>query len=140
MSSVGAGLRLLRAGWIMVREGVVAALPGDQLSGLPKFGWRVARLFTKRKAIRRGRSERLPARSPARPSYVKLGQFLATGRTSWEPLPLDLACCRSDGTSKAEAWRPSKVRSGDRSASARASAPRPGRTSAPGDGRATARS
>ena len=51
MSSLGAGLRLVRAGWIMVREGVVAALPGDQLAGLPKFGWRVARLFTKRGAI-----------------------------------------------------------------------------------------
>ena len=79
MSSVGAGLRLLRAGWIMVREGVVAALPGDQLAGLPKFGWRVARLFTKRKAIRRGRSERLAgAVTRLGPSYVKLGQFLAT--------------------------------------------------------------
>ena len=31
MSSLGAGFRLFRAGWIMVREGVVAALPGDQL-------------------------------------------------------------------------------------------------------------
>ena len=79
MSSVGAGLRLLRAGWIMVREGVVAALPGDQLAGLPKFGWRVARLFTKRKAICRGRSERLAgAVTRLGPSYVKLGQFLAT--------------------------------------------------------------
>ena len=79
MSSLGAGLRLVRAGWIMVREGVVAALPGDQLAGLPKFGWRVARLFTKRRAIRRGRSERLAgAVTRLGPSYVKLGQFLAT--------------------------------------------------------------
>ena len=79
MSSLGAGLRLVRAGWIMVREGVVAALPGDQLAGLPKFGWRVARLFTKRRALRTGRSDRLAA-AIARlgPSYVKLGQFLAT--------------------------------------------------------------
>ena len=79
MSDVGAALRLVRAGWIMVREGVVAAMPGDQLAGLPKFGWRVARLFTKRRALRRGRSDRLAA-AIARlgPSYVKLGQFLAT--------------------------------------------------------------
>ena len=79
MSNVGAAFRLLRAGWIMVREGVVAALPGDQLSGLPKFGWRVARLLTRPRAIRRGRSDRLAA-AIARlgPSYVKLGQFLAT--------------------------------------------------------------
>ena len=79
MSSMGAAFRLVRAGWIMVREGVVAALPGDELSGLPKFGWRVARLFTRRRALKLGRSERL-ADAVARlgPSYVKLGQFLAT--------------------------------------------------------------
>ena len=35
----------------MVREGVVAALPGDELSGLPKLGWRIARLFTRRRAL-----------------------------------------------------------------------------------------
>ena len=79
MSSIGAGLRLAKAGWVLVREGVVAALPGDQLSGLPKFGWRLARLFTRRSARRYRRSDRL-ARAVARlgPSYVKLGQFMAT--------------------------------------------------------------
>lgn len=79
MSSVGAAFRLGRAGWIMVREGVIAAMPGDELSGMPKFGWRVAKLFTRWGARRRGRSERL-ADAVARlgPSYVKLGQFLAT--------------------------------------------------------------
>src|SRR5688572_32577030 len=79
MSDVGAALRLVRAGWIMVREGVVAAVPGDQLAGLPKFGWRLARLFTRRSALRRGRSDRLSgAVARLGPSYVKLGQFLAT--------------------------------------------------------------
>ncbi|MHA6645157.1 2-polyprenylphenol 6-hydroxylase [Mesorhizobium sp. A623] len=79
MSSVGAGLRLARAGWVLVREGVVAALPGDQLSGMPKLGWRIARLFTRRRALRYQRSDRL-AKAVARlgPSYVKLGQFMAT--------------------------------------------------------------
>jgi ubiquinone biosynthesis protein len=79
VTTIGAGFRLVRAGWIMVREGVVAALPGDQLSGLPRLGWQAARLFTRRAALRRGRSERL-ADAIARlgPSYVKLGQFLAT--------------------------------------------------------------
>ncbi|OQM76119.1 2-polyprenylphenol 6-hydroxylase [Manganibacter manganicus] len=79
MSTPGAAFRLVRAGWVLVREGVVAALPGDQLSGLPKFGWRVARLLTRRRALRQQRSDRL-ARAVARlgPSYVKLGQFLAT--------------------------------------------------------------
>lgn len=79
MSDFGAALRLIRAGWIMTREGVIAALPGDELSGLPKFGWRIARLFTRRKALRLGRSERLAdAVTRLGPSYVKLGQFLAT--------------------------------------------------------------
>ena len=79
MSRVGAGFRLAKAGWVLVREGVIAALPGDQLSGLPKFGWRLARLFTRRSARRYRRSDRL-AKAVARlgPSYVKLGQFMAT--------------------------------------------------------------
>jgi ubiquinone biosynthesis protein len=79
MSSVSAGFRLIRAGWVLVREGVVAALPGDQLSGLPKLGWRVATMFTRRRALKEQRSDRL-AHAVARlgPSYVKLGQFLAT--------------------------------------------------------------
>ena len=79
MSDFTAALGLVRAGWIMIREGVVAALPGDQLTGLPKLGWRIALLFTRRSALRTGRSDRLAA-AIARlgPSYVKLGQFLAT--------------------------------------------------------------
>ncbi len=52
MSSIGAAFRLVRAGWVLVREGVVAALPGDELSGAPKFGWRVARLLARRRALR----------------------------------------------------------------------------------------
>ena len=79
MSDFGAALRLIRAGWIMTREGVVAALPGEELPGLPKFGWRVAKLFTRRRARRHGRSQRLAdAVTRLGPSYVKLGQFLAT--------------------------------------------------------------
>jgi ubiquinone biosynthesis protein len=79
MSSAGAAFRLLKAGWVMVREGVVAAMPGDELSGAPRFGWRLARLLARRRALRHGRGDRL-ARAVARlgPSYVKLGQFLAT--------------------------------------------------------------
>ncbi len=79
MSSFSAGLRLAKAGWVLVREGVISALPGDELSGLPKFGWRLARLLTRRGAQRDRRSDRL-AKAVARlgPSYVKLGQFMAT--------------------------------------------------------------
>ncbi|EKF44131.1 ubiquinone biosynthesis protein AarF [Nitratireductor indicus C115] len=79
MSVVGAYFRLARAGWILVREGVVAALPGDQLDGMPRFGWRVAKLFSRRRSARRDRPERLAqAVNRLGPSYVKLGQFLAT--------------------------------------------------------------
>ncbi|RIK83245.1 MAG: 2-polyprenylphenol 6-hydroxylase [Hyphomicrobiales bacterium] len=79
MSTVAAWFRLVRAGWIMTREGVFAALPGDQLSGLPHAGWRLARLLAKRATKTSQRSQRL-SRAVDRlgPSYVKLGQFLAT--------------------------------------------------------------
>jgi len=79
MSTLGAYLRLVRAGWILLREGVIAAFPGDQLEGTPRFGWRVAKLLSRRRSAGRGRSERLAiAVDRLGPSYVKLGQFLAT--------------------------------------------------------------
>ena len=59
MSTVAAYFRLVRAGWIMVREGVVSALPGDQLSGLPRAGWRFARLFARRRSAGSDRTERI---------------------------------------------------------------------------------
>jgi ubiquinone biosynthesis protein len=79
MSTIAAWFRLARAGWVLTREGVIAALPGDQLDGMPKFGWRVARLLARRNSKKRGRDLRL-SRAVDRlgPSYVKLGQFLAT--------------------------------------------------------------
>ena len=79
MSIVGAYFRLAHAGWVLVREGVITALPGDQLTGLPRFGWRMAKLLSRRRSSKRDRSERLSkAVDRLGPSYVKLGQFLAT--------------------------------------------------------------
>ncbi|WP_309086359.1 2-polyprenylphenol 6-hydroxylase [Chelativorans sp.] len=79
MSTLGAYLRLVRAGWVLLREGVVAAFPGEQLEGAPRFGWRVAKLISRRHSSGRGRTERLTiAVDRLGPSYVKLGQFLAT--------------------------------------------------------------
>ncbi len=79
MTIASAYFRLARAGWIMVREGVIAAAPGEQLDGLPHLGWRIAWLLTRRRARGRDRSERLSqAVNKLGPSYVKLGQFLAT--------------------------------------------------------------
>jgi len=79
MSTLSAYLRLVRAGWVMLREGVIAAAPGEQLEGLPRFGWRMAKLMSRRRATRIDRAERLSrAIDRLGPSYVKLGQFLAT--------------------------------------------------------------
>jgi ubiquinone biosynthesis protein len=79
MSKLTAYLRLARAGWVLLREGVIAAGPGDQLEGLPHLGWRFARLMSRGSAGRVDRAERLSrAMDRLGPSYVKLGQFLAT--------------------------------------------------------------
>ncbi|MGB3502004.1 MAG: 2-polyprenylphenol 6-hydroxylase [Mesorhizobium sp.] len=79
MSDFTAAFRLARAGWILTREGVLAALPGDQLTGAPRFFWGLTRLLARRRTAKSTRTERV-ARAVARlgPSYVKLGQFLAT--------------------------------------------------------------
>ena len=79
MGNLGAALRLTRAGWIMAREGVIAALPADGLDGLPALAHRVATVLAKSRAQGRDRSERLSrALNRLGPSYVKMGQFLAT--------------------------------------------------------------
>ncbi|MGE0501229.1 MAG: 2-polyprenylphenol 6-hydroxylase [Rhizobiaceae bacterium] len=79
MSTAGAAWRLARAGWILVREGVIAAIPGEELTGIPRTGWRLARLMTRRRAKGSIRSDRLAAAvTRLGPSWVKLGQFLAT--------------------------------------------------------------
>jgi ubiquinone biosynthesis protein len=79
MSTPATWFRLLRAGWVLVREGVVAALPGDQFEGPPRAAWRLARLLARPRARRRDRTQSIAeAVERLGPSYVKLGQFLAT--------------------------------------------------------------
>ncbi|MEP7452963.1 2-polyprenylphenol 6-hydroxylase [Phyllobacterium sp. SB3] len=79
MSSFAATFRLMRAGWILTREGVIAALPAEGLRGLPAFGHKIAGLLARRRAMTARRSERMSrAINKLGPSYVKLGQFLAT--------------------------------------------------------------
>ncbi|MFC4624344.1 2-polyprenylphenol 6-hydroxylase [Daeguia caeni] len=69
----------MRAGWILTREGVIAALPIEGLSGLPALGHRIAGWLARPRARHVQRSERLSrAMNRLGPSYVKLGQFLAT--------------------------------------------------------------
>jgi len=79
MAKCWAILRLMRAGYVMVREGVVSALPREGLSGLPLLAHRLAGLLARRRAQKVGRLTRI-ARALDRlgPTYIKLGQFLAT--------------------------------------------------------------
>ncbi|WP_159946128.1 2-polyprenylphenol 6-hydroxylase [Rhizobium sp. 18065] len=79
MSTIGAYFRLARVGWVLVREGVVAALPSDGLPPLVGFGKALVGPLARRRAKQAERSDRL-AQAVARlgPSYVKIGQFLAT--------------------------------------------------------------
>jgi ubiquinone biosynthesis protein len=79
MGKTAATFRLIRANWVLAREGVIAALPGEALEGMPRLAWNAARLVAKRRTADTSRTERI-ARAVARlgPSYAKLGQFLAT--------------------------------------------------------------
>jgi ubiquinone biosynthesis protein len=72
-------LRLIGAGYVLVREGVIEALPPEELPPPARFLQKVAKPFARRKARNAERSDRL-ARAVERlgPSWVKLGQFLAT--------------------------------------------------------------
>ena len=72
MSTLGAYFRLARAGWVMVREGVVAALPGDELEGPARLGWRFGKLLARNRARQRERSERIAK------AIERLGNFLAS--------------------------------------------------------------
>jgi ubiquinone biosynthesis protein len=79
MSTIGAYFRLARVGWVLVREGVVSALPTQ---GLPPSVGLVKSLIeplARKRSLKQARSERL-TRAVERlgPSYVKIGQFLAT--------------------------------------------------------------
>ena len=78
MSTLGAYFQLARVGWVLVREGVVEALPSEGLPPVAAMAKSLLGLLARRRASG-DRSDRL-ARAVARlgPSYVKMGQFLAT--------------------------------------------------------------
>jgi ubiquinone biosynthesis protein len=79
MSTIGAYFRLARVGWVLVREGVVAALPSEGLPPLVGMAKAAVAPLARSRVKSVERSDRL-ARAVARlgPSYVKIGQFLAT--------------------------------------------------------------
>ncbi|MEN3792004.1 2-polyprenylphenol 6-hydroxylase [Fulvimarina sp. MAC3] len=70
---------LARAAYVMAREGVVGTLPSAGMPPAALFGYKIARLIERRSVAGRERSDRLSrALNRLGPSYVKLGQFLAT--------------------------------------------------------------
>ncbi|MGL4198491.1 MAG: AarF/UbiB family protein, partial [Allorhizobium sp.] len=79
MSTIGAYFRLARVGWVLVREGVIAALPSEGLPPMVGIAKAAIAPLARSRAKSAERSDRL-ARAVARlgPSYVKIGQFLAT--------------------------------------------------------------
>ncbi|MBH0238727.1 2-polyprenylphenol 6-hydroxylase [Methylobrevis albus] len=78
--ALGDFARLARAGYVLAREGVITVLPLPEPVPLGvRLAVRLAALIQRRAAARRGGSERLTtALNRLGPSYVKLGQFLAT--------------------------------------------------------------
>jgi ubiquinone biosynthesis protein len=70
-------LRNLRAGFVLAREGALALIDPSVLPPAARFGLRMARSIEKRQS--RDGAERLSAAlTRLGPSYVKIGQFLAT--------------------------------------------------------------
>jgi len=72
-------IALVRAAYVLAREGVVGAFPAEGLPPGPAVLHRLARLIQRRSTKGQARSDRLSrALNRLGPSYVKLGQFLAT--------------------------------------------------------------
>src|SRR5262245_8618144 len=72
-------LRLGRAGLVIARAGGFAFVDPEPLPTLPRLVVRLARAIERRAPSGRARGERLTAAlNRLGPSYVKLGQFLAT--------------------------------------------------------------
>lgn len=76
---IAAIFRLSRAGFVLAREGVISALPKEGLSGIAAFAYRIAKLLARRQTKKQDRAENMArAINKLGPSYIKLGQFLAT--------------------------------------------------------------
>ncbi|SOC83766.1 2-octaprenylphenol hydroxylase [Ensifer adhaerens] len=79
MTGLTSYARLARVGWVLVREGVVGAFPSEGLPAPVRTAKAFLELFARNRARGSARSDNL-ARAVERlgPSYVKMGQFLAT--------------------------------------------------------------
>ncbi|WP_114008137.1 2-polyprenylphenol 6-hydroxylase [Cohaesibacter intestini] len=73
-------IRLMRAGYILAREGVFSIIePPAELPLVPRLGLSALRLIERRGISTRNKGERMSAAlNRLGPSYVKMGQFLAT--------------------------------------------------------------
>jgi ubiquinone biosynthesis protein len=79
MANIHAPFSLLRAVYVLMREGVVTALPEEGAPPPVRLAKSVARIFERRRAKDQLQSEKLSrALNRLGPSWVKLGQFLAT--------------------------------------------------------------
>ena len=77
--SLAAYFRLIRAGWVLSREGALAIADVEALPPVFRTGVRFGRLFEKRDVRKTGRVERLTrALNKLGPTYVKFGPTLAT--------------------------------------------------------------
>ena len=77
--SLAAYFRLLRAGWVLSREGALAIIDVEALPPVLRLGVRLGRIIEKRDVRRTGRVERLTrALNRLGPTWVKFGQTLAT--------------------------------------------------------------
>ena len=79
MPGIRASLRLARAGWVLAREGVLRAMAPPDPPPIGRLVLAVSRLIERRGVAGIDRGTRVSeALNRLGPSYVKLGQFLAT--------------------------------------------------------------
>ncbi|KEG15830.1 2-polyprenylphenol 6-hydroxylase [Bartonella bacilliformis] len=79
MARISTYFQIIRAGWVLTREGVISALPSDGLQGFPAFCHRIASILARSKTKKKRRAENISyAINKLGPSYIKLCQFLAT--------------------------------------------------------------
>jgi ubiquinone biosynthesis protein len=76
---LGAYLRLVRAGFVLAREGALSVVDNEALPPVMRAGVRFGRIFERRSIRTKGPEERLRAAlTRLGPTYVKIGQTLAT--------------------------------------------------------------
>ncbi|MFK7902449.1 MAG: 2-polyprenylphenol 6-hydroxylase [Nitratireductor sp.] len=79
MGTISSLYSLAKAGMVLAREGVISAIPSEPLPPAARMGQKIAGLIERRHAKNRAQSERLSiALNKLGPSWVKIGQFLAT--------------------------------------------------------------